>query len=86
MRKSRERIQTVPARQYEEEIAMNAQTIHYADPVMEPVLIPVEHQATPLCINDSPHHPLSTSVNTSCLSPLYLSENVDVLFVFHPYS
>ncbi len=31
---------------------LNAQTVHYQDPVMEPVLIPVMHSATPLCIND----------------------------------
>ncbi len=32
---------------------LNATTIHYQDPILEPVLIPVEHNATPLCINDT---------------------------------
>ncbi len=32
---------------------LNATTTHYQDPILEPVLIPVEHNATPLCINDT---------------------------------
>ena len=32
---------------------LNATTTHYDDPILEPVLIPVEHNATPLCINDT---------------------------------
>ncbi len=32
---------------------LNAQTVRYPEPILEPVLIPVDHNATPLCINDT---------------------------------